>query len=622
MKHLSIRRLIILLVSVAVLIGLTYSFVGYYYLKQATEKAIKMESINRAYAVTKQMSGLYNYIATTYINREKDVYLALQEARRYLKEHGRDASLDVLKQQLMKDRNGSIYDVYLINSDYVIEATTYADDLGLDFKHLPKAHAVLLENFDDSKQIDLSPILHSGSDNNMRRYIVQQSMDGEYLVQLGQSLDKKSLEQQKIIAMQTYLPNLLNSETYQIFGWERAPLDIERWWMMEHHDMKVEVTLYDQTISNFDAMMGEMLELPKGFSKRSVRFNYFRDAFKREAFLERYFWKDGRYIHWIVMPLFTQFNQHMESLNILVMEFDETASQETIKLMNIWVVLLWLFLGLMVAASVWLIQVRVIAVLSQLQQKMRKNESIALETLPNLKDEVGSISRVYNQLLDDLHREIYSNKVLLSEFKTFASNAIHQIRTPLSVIKIALEMAECKNKESEQQIKASLVSIEHMYDTLSYMVQHEKVEYLSEKLDLSALFEKRIAIFNVVALAHDITFSIDIEPNLYVMMNQTEAEYLIDNNLSNAIKFSQPDSTVTLTLRDTGDELLLSFLNYGEAIKDVSSVFKRHVREDESRSGSGIGLNMVDTICKHNNILIQVDYVNKQNQFLYFIEAM
>ena len=224
--------------------------------------------------------------------------------------------------------------------------------------------------------------------------------------------------------------------------------------------------------------------------------------------------------------------------------------------------------------------------------------------------------------MDDLHREIYSNQVLLDKFKTFAGNAIHQIRTPLSVIKIALEMAESQNREAEQQIEASLVSIEHMYDTLSYMVQHEKVEYPPQKIDLSQLFEKRIQIFQVVAEANDITFSASIESGLYVMMNPTEAEYLIDNNLSNAIKFSKPGSVVTLSLRNSSSELILSFLNYGEAIKDVEAVFERHVREDESRSGSGIGLNMVDTICKHNNILIQVDYANEQNQFFYFIEAM
>jgi len=84
-------------------------------------------------------------------------------------------------------------------------------------------------------------------------------------------------------------------------------------------------------------------------------------------------------------------------------------------------------------------------------------------------------------------------------------------------------MAESQNREAEQQIEASLVSIEHMYDTLSYMVQNEKVEYPPEKIDLSLLFEKRIKIFQVVAEANDIEFSVNIESGLYVMMNPIEA---------------------------------------------------------------------------------------------------
>ncbi len=304
------------------------------------------------------------------------------------------------------------------------------------------------------------------------------------------------------------------------------------------------------------------------------------------------------------------------------MEFDESAAQRTLLMMNIMVGVLWVLLAYLASMAIWLVHSRIIFPLSLMQKQMVHNEGVPLSKIPHKRDEVGSITRAYNQLLDDLHREIYSNQVLLSQFKTFAGNAIHQIRTPLSVIKIALEMAESQNKEAEQQIKASLVSIEHMYDSLSYMVQHEKIEYPLEKMDLSAVFEKRVKTFQVVAHANDITFNVHIEPNLFVMMNPVEAEYLIDNNLSNAIKFGKPGKEVTLSLRRSNSELVLSFLNFGEPIHNIETIFQRHVREDESRSGSGIGLNMVETICKRNNILIQVDYINEQNQFSYFIEAM
>lgn len=622
MRYLNIRQLLSLLIGIGMILAVAYSSVGYYFLKQATEKAIEMESLNRAYAVTKQMGGLYDRIANEYEEREDEMYLALKEAQTYFEVNGRGASLEVLKAQLMQGREGSVYDVFLINRRYIIEATTYKEDLGLDFKGLPKAHMVLQEVFVDPEMIDLSVVLHSGSYMNMRRYIVQHAIDGEYMVQLGLTIDRDYLEQRSILAIQEDVPTLISTESFQVFLSPRAPLDVERWWTMEHHHKSVQVADYDQIIRDFDKVIKIVLDVPDDFSEREKRFRYITEAFETKNYLDGCFWRDGVYIHWVVMPLYSRFNNYNESINLLVMEFDESASQQTLMMMNIMVTLLWLILAGLVLTVVWLVRYRIITPLSLLQKKMSENENVSLANVPYSRDEVGSITRVYNQLLHDLHREIYSNKVLFEQFKIFAGNAIHQIRTPLSVIKIALEMAESQNREAEQQIEASLVSIEHMYDTLSYMVQHDKVEYPAEKIDLSALFEKRIAIFQVVAEANDIAFSVSIEPNLYVMMNPMEAEYLIDNNISNAIKFSRIDSIVSLSLKRSNDELILSFWSYGEAIHDVEAVFQRHIREDESRSGSGIGLNMVNTICKRNNILIQVDYVNGQNQFTYFIEAM
>jgi len=623
MRQLSIRALLFVLLGAGMIIAAIYSFGGYYLLKKETERAIQMESLNRASYVSKEMAGLYDRITDAYKEHEEGMYSALQQAQLYFKENGRYASLEALKVQFMKEQKETIYEVFQINDQYVIERTTYPNDLGLDFKLWDNPHKLLEGVFSDPGAIDLSMIIHSASYVDMRRFIVQRAEDDDYLLQLGLTLDRDYLQQQTIVSLQQKIPTLINTRVYQVFGSSRAPKDIERWWMMEVREKNGNPQMIQDDVSReFKEILTPMLPVSKSFKSRKDRQKYFIELFKEKRYLDTYFWKDKQYVHRVVMPLSSRFSLYNESISLIVIEFDESASQRTLMMMNIMVGLLWLFLGLFAFVALWLVRSRIIMPLSLLQKKMSENESMPLSNVPYSRDEVGAITRAYNQLLDDLHREIYSNQVLLDQFKTFAGNAIHQIRTPLSVIKIALEMAESQNREAEQQIEASLVSIEHMYDTLSYMVQHDKVEYPTEKLDLSLLFKKRIDIFEVVAQANDIVFNVDIEPNLSVMMNPIEAEYLIDNNLSNAIKFSKPGSVVTLSLRDTGSEIMLSFLNYGEAIQDIEAVFKRHVREDESRSGSGIGLNMVDTICKHNNILIQVDYINEQNQFLYFIEAM
>ena len=623
MRGMSISRLLSVLISLGILIAAVYSIGGYYLLKKATEKSIEMESLNRTFYVNKEMAGLYNRISDAYESREVEMYEALRYAQRYFKSHGREASLESLKQRLISDHNESIYEVFQINEAYVIDRTTYPNDLGLDFKHWQSPYRLLQDIYDHPGKIDLSMIIHSASYVDMRRFIVQRAEDDSYLIQLGLTLERDYLQQKSIISLQEKIPTLINTRVYQVFGSPRAPKDVERWWMMEIHEHTGNPQMLQDDVSDeFQKIIISMIPSPQSFINRKARQKYYIDLFKEHHYLDSYFYKEERYIHRIVMPLSSRFTLYNESVSLIVMDFDESVGQERLMMMNIMVTLLWAFLLLLTLIAVWLVRSRIIIPLFMMQSQMRMSESVSLSTLPNSDDEVGSISRAYNHLLEDLHREISSNKALLQEFKLFAGNAIHQIRTPLSVIKIALEMMESKNREAEQQIRSSLVSIEHMYDALSYVVQHDKVVYIPEKIDFSELFEMRIKVFTVVAEAHDMRFDIHIEPDLYVSMSRQEAEYLIDNNLSNVIKFSRAGSMMTLSLRRIKSEIMLSFWSYGEMIEDSRLIFKRYFREDKCKRGSGIGLNMVDTICRRYNIMIEVEYLDEQNRFTYYIEAM
>lgn len=622
MKHLKIRALIFTLLGIGMLITVISSFSGAYFLQKETKKAIRMDSLNQAFHVNKEMAGLYDRITDAYASYEDEMYQSLAVAQKYFKDHGREAPLQPLKKALIRGRKETTYEVFEINSSYVVDKTTYPNDLGLDFKNWEAPYKLLKHIYHNPESIDLSLIIHSASLVDMRRFIVQRAQEGEYIIQLGLTLNRKYLQQESISSLQKQTPNLRDTKVYQIFGTDRAPKDIERWWMMESHPLNGKpLLMQDDVHDEFKAVIRPMLENDYNDKDRKQQQKFFVDYFKKTHFIEQYFWQDGRYIHRIAMPLSSRFSLYNESISLIIMDFDESEGVAHLNILYLMVGLLWLVLTAFSLLSIRLLFTRIITPLSTLQQKMQANESIALSSMPSVSDEVGSIARVYNQLLKDLHFEIYSNKMLLQDFKTFAGDSIHQIRTPLSVVKIAIEMAGCQNRESLAQIKASLVSMEHTYDTLSYMVHHDTLEYQAQKLDLSTLFQKRIDIFHVVAEAHDISLDVQIDAECFVMMHPTEAEYLIDNNLSNAIKFSQAGKVVSLSLRRRDNELNLVFRNYGTPIKNIQGVFKRHVREDEGREGNGIGLNIVDTICKANKIMIHVDHINKQNIFSYFIEA-
>ncbi|WP_141090151.1 ATP-binding protein, partial [Campylobacter concisus] len=93
------------------------------------------------------------------------------------------------------------------------------------------------------------------------------------------------------------------------------------------------------------------------------------------------------------------------------------------------------------------------------------------------------------------------------------------------------------------------------------------------------------------------------------MPSKVQAQRIIDNTITNAIKYRPKDieSIVKLDLED--ERINLSVHDFGKGKKDVKKVWKRYVREDEIQGVFGLGLNIVSEICQKHDILYGVDSV-------------
>ncbi|MBT4178639.1 MAG: GHKL domain-containing protein [Campylobacteraceae bacterium] len=83
-------------------------------------------------------------------------------------------------------------------------------------------------------------------------------------------------------------------------------------------------------------------------------------------------------------------------------------------------------------------------------------------------------------------------------------------------------------------------------------------------------------------------------------------QILIDNNISNAIKYSYPNSTININLKIKNSGYLLEFIDYGIGIKDTDKLFTRYYREESTTGGFGIGLNIVKSILDQYNITLNI----------------
>lgn len=202
-------------------------------------------------------------------------------------------------------------------------------------------------------------------------------------------------------------------------------------------------------------------------------------------------------------------------------------------------------------------------------------------------------------------------KELNEKLDSFIKDSMHEINTPLSIININIDLFNRKNEPSKylSRVKAASKVLSSIYNDMDYLIKHDNLEFIDEKINLSSYLSERIEYFSEVATMKNITIEYQIEPSVMIIMNQKQLQLLIDNSISNAIKYSYEQGVVEIYLKRDGDKAILSFKDYGVGISNTEKVFERYYRENKQKSGFGIGLSIVSSIVKKYKI--SVDIISK-----------
>jgi len=240
-------------------------------------------------------------------------------------------------------------------------------------------------------------------------------------------------------------------------------------------------------------------------------------------------------------------------------------------------------------------------------------------------DELSIVSKEYNNLFKSLNKEIHLNKNLLTENKRFIADTVHQIRTPLTNIMMNSEMIKRTQKDDTMsdfidQINASINMLTNSYEDLSYILLFDSIEYTSTNLCMSEILNKRIVFFTTISKVNFKEIISYITDDIFLTINEIELERLIDNNISNGIKYGDANQPITINLSKEKDTVTLEFKTYGKPIIDTVKLFDKNYRENESKRGLGLGLNMVKGICEKYSISYKVTYEENQNIFKYFLK--
>ncbi len=213
----------------------------------------------------------------------------------------------------------------------------------------------------------------------------------------------------------------------------------------------------------------------------------------------------------------------------------------------------------------------------------------------------------------------YSQELLANQ-KLFMRHAIHETITPLSVIMSNIELYEMEQEKNiyMSNIEAAMKNVFTIYDDLSYLVKKDQVEYPRHTIDLVDYVRSRIDFFAEVASQTKLSFELKSTSNKAVIyFNETKLQRVIDNNLTNAIKYTLENESITVSLESSNSFCILSFASRSTHIQQPDKVFEAYYREGQAKEGFGLGLNLVKQICDEEGIVIALESNVLQTRFDY-----
>lgn len=194
--------------------------------------------------------------------------------------------------------------------------------------------------------------------------------------------------------------------------------------------------------------------------------------------------------------------------------------------------------------------------------------------------------------------------------KEFITNAGHELKTPLAVIRANTELMELTEGENEwtQSTLAQVERIDGLIKNLVMIARSEEKESAAESptaFDVSVAVEQTTDTYASVAKQAEKTLEKKIAPGCSLVANEGKIRQLVTLLLDNAIKYCDDKGRITVEVSagKKGTIILAVSNDYreGETV-DYTKFFERFYRQDVShnidKGGYGIGLSIAENICR------------------------
>lgn len=265
------------------------------------------------------------------------------------------------------------------------------------------------------------------------------------------------------------------------------------------------------------------------------------------------------------------------------------------------ILLAFLFVDIVGILLTYFVAGRALQPLTKLSAKMAQmdeNNWNCAMTEPDTHDEIGQVSESFRHLMERLQESFQAQK-------HFAANAAHELKTPLAVMKSAIQVLHLEEKPSAEEYEETLQLCLETTEQLSQMVEELLVisnpkEEAKEEISLKKMTEEIFQKYAAQIQEKDLVVWQQIQQDAWYT-HPVLMRFLLENLLSNAVKYNRQGGSIRLTAEIKENQLHLEVADTGIGIspEHLPHIFTCFYRADPSRNkeiaGNGLGLSIVKT---------------------------
>ena len=234
--------------------------------------------------------------------------------------------------------------------------------------------------------------------------------------------------------------------------------------------------------------------------------------------------------------------------------------------------------------------------------------------------EIERLANTFNYMLDRIN-------VLIKEMREMTDNIAHDLRSPLARIRGAAEMALTTSASDEHKAFAAnmIEDCDRLIGIINTMLdiaeaESGAAEITLEEVDIARVTRRACELFQAIAEENSIRITTELPDSCVVYGEARKLQRMVANLLDNALKYTPPEGTVTVSVNVDNGQVAISISDTGVGISedDLPHIFKRFYRCDISRAqgGTGLGLSLVQAIVhSHGGSVNATSHLGKGSTF-------